>query len=120
AVREDQIRDADGGEDHEAAHRRRARLELVLGRTLLPDLLPELLLAQVLDELRPEEDRDEERGEPRDQDLAHQPARSVLATNSSPTAREPLTSTTSRSRIASRTISAASEASDARRTSPAS
>ena len=52
AVGEDQVRNADRGEDHEAAHRRRAGLHVVLGRALLADVLAELALAQELDELR--------------------------------------------------------------------
>ena len=44
ASRSDRIRYgiADRGEDHEAAHRRRARLQVVLGRALLADVLAEL------------------------------------------------------------------------------
>ena len=139
ALGEDQVRDRDRGEDHEAAHRRRAGLvRWCCLRALLADVLAELASAQELDELRPEEDRDQKRGEARDQDLAEDDAPrasapawrgcrrdssllvSACATRSRPTEREPLTSTTSPGSISSRTMRRPPSASRAACTSPAS
>ena len=96
---EDRERRDDGDHHDDAAHRRRPRLAEMPLRPVVADVLAELAPADELDELRREEDADEERGGAADQDLAHQPAsaRSV-ATRSSPTPREPLTSTVSPAR----------------------
>ena len=95
-LRQQQERHRDRGEDDDPAHRRRARLGVVLLRPVLADVLAELALAQERDELRRQEDAHEQGRGPRDQDLAHQPAAcSASVTTSSPTPREPLTSTTS-------------------------
>ncbi len=73
-------------------------------RALLADVLAELALAQELDELRAQEDADQQRGRAGDQDRAPSAlprrrapasAASASATRSSPTPREPLTSTVS-------------------------
>ena len=98
AVGEDEVGDADRGEDDQPAHRRRAGLGVVLLRPVLADVLPELAHPQVFDELGAEEDADQHRRHPRDQDFAHHrppapPARS--ATASRPAEREPLTRTAS-------------------------
>src|SRR3712207_9065021 len=45
-VRQEQERHRDGGEDDDPAHRRRARLGVVLLRSLLADVLAELALAR--------------------------------------------------------------------------
>ena len=71
AFGEHQVGDADRGEDDQAAHRRRARLGVVLLRPVLADVLAELAHPQVFDEFRPEEDADQHRGHPGDQDFAH-------------------------------------------------
>ena len=68
AVGEDEVGDADRGEDDQAAHRRRAGLGVVLLRPLLADVLAELPHPQVLDELRAEEDADQHRRHAGDQD----------------------------------------------------
>ena len=80
--------------DQQAAHRRRALLGRVVLRALLADVLAELVPAQEVDERRAGEDRDDQRDERRDEDACHY-AVSFAATASSPTAREPFTSTTS-------------------------
>src|SRR4029077_1460761 len=92
AVREDQVGNADRGEDDQPAHRRRAGLGVVLLRAVLTDVLAELLHPQVLDELGAEEDADQHRRHAGDQHLAHQSnSASVSATASRPAEREPLT-----------------------------
>src|ERR1700693_3305881 len=114
-VADRQERDRRREQDHQAAHRRRALLgDVVLG-PLLPDVLPELVLPQKRDELGADEDRDDQCHECRDQDSGHRavtPAR-ASATTSSPTDRDPFTSTASpdcTSWRASTTASAASAA----------
>ena len=104
AVREDEERDADRGEDDQPAHRRSPGLGVVLLGALLADVLAELLQPQVLDELRAQEDADQHRRHPGDQHLTPSALRpsatssregSVSATSSRPAEREPLTSTAS-------------------------
>src|SRR5262249_31333648 len=93
------------------AHRRRARLRVVLLGALLADVLAELALAQEGDELGGQEDADQQRGRPGDEDLAHHPAAcSASVTTSSPTPREALTSTTSPAAMSSGISAAASAA----------
>ena len=58
-------------QDQQAAHRRRALLQVVLGRQLLADVLAELVPAQELDELRAGEDRDRHREDPGREDAFH-------------------------------------------------
>src|SRR6185312_3772692 len=122
-VREDQERQRDGGEDDQAAHRRRSRLRVMALRPLLADVLPELALADERDELRAQEDADEQRGGPRDQHAPHQRAASSAAavapssaasaatTTSRPTPREAFTSTVSPARTSFGTSVAACAAS---------
>ena len=136
AVGEDEVGDRDRGEDDQPAHRRRARLLVVVLGPVLADVLAELLLAQDLDELRAEEDRDQHRRHAGDQDLAAVDRRSsrpstsasapagethasladpgrasASATRSRPTEREPLTRTTSPAPSSGATSSAAASAS---------
>jgi hypothetical protein len=103
-VSEDQDWDQDRDEDDHAAHRRRAGFGVVLDRTLVTNVLAELAAAQEADELRSEEDRDQQGRHCADQDLTHQPLTSpgwrlaltrISPTFSSPTEREPFTSTVS-------------------------
>src|SRR5581483_2228327 len=111
-VRHRQERDCRSEEDHQPAHRRRPLLGQVMLGALLADVLPELVGAEEVDEPGADDDRDDERDERCDQDSRHgatAPA-SASATRSSPTERDPLTSTTSPGRTSSRTSSAASPA----------
>ena len=133
---EHEERHGDRDVEDQAAHRGCAGLRVMLLGALLPNLLAELLDPQVTDELRSEEDRDQHRRHPGDQDLstvngsrdhrrqddldAHRsppapPWRDISssATRSSPTAREPLTSTASPGRTRRSTSSIAASASGA-------
>ena len=117
--RQQQERHRDRGEDDDPAHRRRAGLGVVLLRPLLADVLAELARAQERDELRRQEDAYEQGRGPRDQHLAHQPAAcSASVTISSPTPRDPLTSTTSPAPTSSGSSAAASPASSSACDSP--
>src|SRR4029077_9373384 len=94
-------------QDHQPAHRRRPRLRRVMLRSLLPDVLSELVVAQERDEAWADEDRQDQGHERRDEDSCHgavTPA-SAAGTNSRPTEREPLTSTTSPGASSRRTSS---------------
>ena len=106
-VRDRQEREGRREQDHEAAHRGRARLRQVMLGSLLADVLPEFVLAQEGDEARADQDRQDQRYERCDEDSAHGAATptSASATTSRPTEREPLTSTTSPGSSSARTSS---------------
>ncbi len=81
-------------DDQEAAHRRRSLLDRVALGSFRANVLPELVPAQEGDEGRTTEDRDDHCDERGDENAGHQPEK-FAATASSPTEREPLSSTTS-------------------------
>ena len=58
-------------QDQQAAHRRCALLQVVLGRQFRADVLAELVPAQEVDELGPGEDRDRHRQDPGRQNAFH-------------------------------------------------
>ena len=78
-------------------------------RPLLADVLADLVPAQERDEGRPAEDRDDHGDERRNENSGHYAVK-FSATTSSPTDREPLTSTTSPGRSRPRSSAAASAA----------
>ena len=108
-VRQRQEGDRRCDQDQQATGRRRPLLRRMVLQALLADVLAELVLPQEADEGRPAQDRDDHRDECRYEDSGHQLSK-FSATTSSPTEREPLTSTASPGRSSSRSRAAASAA----------